>query len=64
MSRDISIWGVAERLYAALRLRPCTCLYNVPYPDSHVKREVTNECSRCKAMKEYEAIRDKNVRVS
>jgi hypothetical protein len=39
-----------ERCVEALRLRTCTCQYNVPYADGHVKREVVEECERCKAI--------------
>jgi len=34
----------------------CTCRYNIPYEDSHMKRICTQRCQRCVVLEEWEKL--------
>lgn len=46
--------AAAQALYAALKMMPCRCQHNVPYPGCQVEQVVTAECARCSAIKRWE----------
>jgi hypothetical protein len=48
--------AACEAMYHALELLPCACTHNVPYAGGQVEQVVTHMCSRCRAMRQWEAI--------
>jgi hypothetical protein len=57
VAQGVSIAEAAHELYRVLKVTTaCTCQYNVPYADSAVKREITAQCQRCKALAQWETL--------
>jgi len=46
---------IAERLYRALKLKPCACQYHWTKDEGYC---VKVRCSGCQAIEDYEAVKD------